>query len=147
MESFKKTRPMLFATAGILLLGLSSEVWAEGRADIGKIEYESNCAVCHGISGKGEDSSFKSELVRPIPDLTVLAKKNNGVFPFDLVYQIIDGRKEIKSHGSREMPIWGAAFKGETSVYFEQNSPYSSESIVRSRILALTEYLHRLQVK
>ena len=28
----------------------------------------------------------------PPTDLTVLAKNNNGVFPYDMVYQVIDGR-------------------------------------------------------
>lgn len=147
MAKATKLRKFLTVQAGILLIGLAIPVFAEGNPDIGKIEYDSHCAVCHGATGKGDDSILKSELVKPVPDLTTLAMKNNGVFPFDLVYQIIDGRKDIKSHGSRDMPIWGAAFKSETSVYFDQNSPYSSESIIRSRILALVEYLHRLQVK
>jgi mono/diheme cytochrome c family protein len=138
---------MLTVSVGMMLVGFSAFAGAEGNSDIGKLEYDAHCAVCHGVSGKGDDSSLKSELVKPVPDLTTLAKSNNGVFPFDVVYQVIDGRKDIKTHGSRDMPIWGSAFKSETSVYFDKNAPYSSESIIRSRILALVEYLHRLQVK
>lgn len=146
MTTAKKLRKFLTVPTGILILALAIPVFAEGNPDIGKIEYDSHCAVCHGASGKGDDSILKTELVKPVPDLTALAKKNNGVFPFDVVYQIIDGRKDIKTHGSRDMPIWGSAFKSETSVYFDQNAPYSSESIIRSRILALVEYLHRIQI-
>jgi hypothetical protein len=36
-------------------------------------------------------------------DLTVLTKKNNGVFPFDSVYEIIDGRKTVIAHGTRDI--------------------------------------------
>lgn len=147
MTRVTKPGNLLAVALGIILVNVSGYASAEGNPDIGKVEFDSHCAVCHGISGNGDDSALKSELVKPVPDLTTLAKNNNGVFPFDLVYQTIDGRKDIKSHGSRDMPIWGSAFKSETSVYFDQNAAYSSESIIRSRILALVEYLHRLQIK
>ena len=90
---------------------------------------------------------MKSELVKRVPDLTALARNNNGVFPFDRVYQIIDGRQEVKAHGPREMPVWGRAFNTQSSVFFENYPPYDAESAARSRILALTEYLYRLQAK
>lgn len=141
------TFALISLAAGSAGLMASVSVSAAGNSDIGKIEYDSHCAACHGLNGKGDDSPFKTELVKPIPDLTVLAKQNNGVFPSDRVYQIVDGRQEIKSHGSSEMPIWGAAFKSETSVYFDKNAPGSTEAAIRDRILALTEYLQRLQAK
>ena len=147
MKISTKLGAMSLATISAVLMGLSVTVFAEGNPDIGKIEYDSNCAVCHGLTGKGDDSVLKGELVKPIPDLTMLSKKNNGIFPFDAVYQMIDGRKEVKTHGTTQMPIWGAAFKSQTYLYSDQNSLYSSESVIRSRILALTEYLNRLQVK
>ena len=62
-----------------------------------------------------------------------------------LYNQLIDGRQEVKAHGPREMPVWGRAFNTETSIYFDNYPPQDSESAVHSRILALTEYLHRLQ--
>ena len=46
---------------------------------------------------------------------SVLAKKNNGVFPFDSVYEIIDGRKTIIAHGTRDVPIWGDRYTPEPS--------------------------------
>jgi cytochrome c1 len=114
--------------------------------DVGKMEYRSACSACHGYSGKG-DGPLKSELKRPLPDLTTLAKDNNGVYPFDRVYQIIDGRAEVKAHGSREMPVWGRAFNLQSSAFFENYPTNDTESAARSRILALTEYLYRLQAK
>jgi hypothetical protein len=55
--------------------------------DIGKIEFQSNCASCHGIGAKG-DGPMSGELKRRPADLTVLAKKNNGIFPLNSVYRI-----------------------------------------------------------
>ena len=94
--------------------------------DTGKYEYEAHCAVCHGLSGKG-DGIFSDQLKSVVPNLTELSKKNNGVFPFMRVYETIDSGK-VSGHGTREMPIWG-------------------ERYVRARILAVTEYINRLQVK
>ncbi|MGD9786980.1 MAG: cytochrome c [Sulfuricellaceae bacterium] len=146
MKISTKLRIMAVAHSGAMLIGSSATVFAEGKLDIGKSEYNSACAVCHGSTGKG-DGPFRSQLSNRVPDLTVLARNNNGVFPFDRVYQIIDGRQEVKAHGPREMPIWGQAFNMQSSIYFENYPAHDAESAARSRILALTEYLYRLQAK
>jgi hypothetical protein len=44
------------------------------------------------------------------------------------------------------MPVWGAQYSFKSAEAY-MDVPYSSESYVRSRILALTEYISRLQVK
>ena len=129
-----------------MLAGLSATAVAADKLDIGKMQYESACAVCHGPLGKG-DGPLRSQLVSRVPDLTMLTRNNNGVFPFDRVYQIIDGRQEIKAHGPREMPVWGRGFNMQSSIVFENYPPYDTESNARSRMLALTEYLYRLQAK
>jgi mono/diheme cytochrome c family protein len=148
MKIYSKLRINSATYIGIILISLSTNALALDRSDIkldiGKMEYDSACAVCHGLTGKG-DGPLKSQLTIPVPDLTVLAKNNKGVFPFDRVYQIIDGRQEVKAHGPREMPVWGHAFNTQSSIYFENYPAQNSESAVRSRILALTEYLYRLQ--
>jgi hypothetical protein len=46
----------------------------------------------------------------------VLSKNNNGVFPLNAVYEVIDGRKSIKAHGTREMPIWGLRYTPSPTV-------------------------------
>ena len=103
--------------------------------DVGKMEYQSSCAACHGIDAKGNGPVSK-ELKTPPTDLTVLAKNNNGVFPYDMVYQVIDGRNStISSHGTREMPIWGYRFGPPQAFRF------------KNRILAVIEYLKRVQEK
>ncbi|HUL97276.1 MAG TPA: c-type cytochrome [Usitatibacter sp.] len=116
------------------------------KVDLGKQEYNSRCAVCHGLTGKG-DGPYKGLGSQTIPDLTVLAKNNGGVFPFQKTYEIIDGRTELKAHGTRDMPIWGTAYRLESrEALFEV--PYNPpEGYVRARILALNEYLYRIQQK
>ena len=93
----------------ITIIGFSAYASAQ-NVDVGKAEYQSSCAACHGIDAKG-DGPVSKELKTPPTDLTVLAKKNNGVLPFNTLYEIIDGRNSlIVSHGTREMPIWGYRF-------------------------------------
>ena len=101
MKISRKLLTLSSTPIGVMLISLSASALAADKLDIGKMEYDSACAVCHGLSGKGDDGPLKSLLARPVPNLTVLAKNNNGVFPFDRVYQIIDGREEVTqaAHG------------------------------------------------
>ncbi|MGZ4975355.1 MAG: c-type cytochrome [Limisphaerales bacterium] len=88
------------------IIGFSACASAQDT-DVGKIEYQSSCASCHGIDAKGDGPVSKELKTRPA-DLTVLAKSNNGVFPYNRVYEMVDGRNStISSHGTREMPVWG----------------------------------------
>lgn len=138
------------AVVTALTFGASGAVNAQGKAkvDLGKKEFESKCAVCHGIAGKG-NGSYQELLKTPAPDLSVLKKNNGGVFPFDRVYGVIDGRTAVKSHGDSEMPIWGKEFNVEKTQAAEHyvDMPYDMEIYARGRILALIDYLNRLQVK
>jgi len=114
------------------------------KVDLGKQEYMEKCAVCHGNAGKG-NGPYSPMLRSTPPDMTQLAKQNGGVFPINRMYDMIDGA-DVPSHGSRDMPIWGRAYRIQAGEYYA-DSPYSSESFVRARILALVEYINRLQVK
>ena len=83
-----------------VIIGMSFSAYALAQdIDIGKIEYQSNCASCHGMDAKGDGPVSKELKTRPT-DLTLLAKKNKGVFPVNAVYRIIDGRDQIASHGT-----------------------------------------------
>lgn len=121
--------------------------------DLGRREYVSNCAACHGLTGKGDGPFLQflmdGEYVLPVlPDLTVLAKNNNGVFPTDRVHEVIDGRAELKAHGPRDMPIWGIEYREEAAAYYrEVFQVRDAESIVNDRIRALIAYLQTLQVE
>jgi mono/diheme cytochrome c family protein len=115
--------------------------------DIGEHEYFVSCASCHGGKGKG-DGPFAVWLKRPPTNLTTIQKQNGGIFPFDRVYQVIDGRTEVAAHGPRDMPIWGEAYKRDAiGGWGAFGTPNRVDSFVRGRILALTGYIYTLQEK
>jgi hypothetical protein len=70
------------------------------------------------------------------PNLTTFAMRNGGVFPSERLRQIIDGRG-VPSHGDRQMPVWGSAFKPTGTDRADDNS--------RARIEAIVEYLNGIQ--
>ena len=115
------------------------------RTDIGKVEYEARCATCHGVSGKG-DGPTAAYLTSKAPDLTTLTKRNNGIFPVADMYEVITGPKGASTHGTREMPVWGTAYRVEAGEHY-MDMPYDPEAYVRARVLALIEYVSRLQEK
>ncbi|MCP4615231.1 MAG: cytochrome c [Bradyrhizobium sp.] len=122
--------------------------------DIGKTEFQSSCAICHGPDGRGK-GPLSEQLKVPPSDLTVLARNNNGVFPTNSVYETILGSKPIPAHGTREMPIWGERFNPIVNLphyvdpsYWKKAGPEQSpDVVVRTRILAVIDYLNRIQQK
>jgi mono/diheme cytochrome c family protein len=80
-----------------------------GEAAAGEVIYFRYCAACHGKSLKG-DGPVASGLTKKPIDLTELAKKNDGTFPFDKVAAMIDGRETNRMHGTPDMPVWGEIF-------------------------------------
>jgi cytochrome c1 len=141
-------KPTIKMTVSAVALSVICGVtWAQApsqRSDFGKREFETNCVSCHGIGGKG-NGPIVDLLKRSPPDLTQLAKKNQGVFPMDRMYEVIDGAN-VPSHGSRDMPIWGRDYRVKDAEYYME-TPYNAEALVRGRILALLEYINRLQVR
>jgi mono/diheme cytochrome c family protein len=131
----------LLLTAAMLL---STEAFAQKeKADVGKLEFEAHCAMCHGMDAKGKGPQASSLKVA-LPDLTLLAKRNAGVFPTDRIIAVIDGRAEIASHGSREMPVWGDRYSINAAEHFA-GSPYEQEAFIRGRVLILVDHLRRIQ--
>lgn len=116
----------------------------KGKFDSGKDEYDSNCAVCHGSDAKGKGPYI--EFLRLAPtDLTTLAKRNGGVLPVNRLYETIEGAN-VPAHGSRDMPIWGSAYRAEAREFLVGPNQ-NREGYVRSRILSLIDYLNRVQVR
>ncbi len=130
----------LLATAlfcSIPTLGLAAEE-EEPAFVAGKLQFEKNCAICHGVNAKGHGPI--TPLLKKVPaDLTQLSKKNGCKFPFWQTYRMIDGREPIDAHGGRDMPIWGDRFREEAG------RQQGAESVVRGRILELIVYLQSIQ--
>jgi mono/diheme cytochrome c family protein len=139
-----KPRLSMAIAATFALSGISSTTLAADKTGVGKLEYQSNCASCHGNDGKG--GAYVDFLKVTPPDLSQLSKKNGGVFPLERVYSVIDGRQEVKAHGPRDMPIWGRDYQIKAGEYYVDIG-YDPEAYVRGRILALIDYLNRLQAK
>jgi hypothetical protein len=138
----------VFSVAASMLIGTMGVTKTQG-AEIGKFEYLNSCASCHGTTGKGDGPVVKS-LIKPPTDLTRLSETNSGVFPFARVSDVIDGRFELATHGTRDMPVWGEVYKRSWAQGQNGTLPYLAskeviESIVRVRILALIDYIFTLQ--
>jgi hypothetical protein len=99
--------------------------------------------VCHGKTGKGDGAQVELLTTR-VSDLTTLARRNGGTFPFVRVYETIDGTQTAKAHGPRDMPIWGADRQIKAAEHYV-DMPCNPQICVRGRILALTGHLARLQ--
>jgi len=141
----------------LMIAGLTAGFAAAAQtedSDIGKSEFQSSCASCHGADAKGK-GSVSDQLKIPPADLTILAKKNNGVFPTKAVYETIYGSKTVPAHGTREMPIWGERFNPIMNLPHIVDPSYDAlspsrelrEVVVRTRILAVIDYLNRIQEK
>ena len=78
----------------------------ESPAATGARLYARYCASCHGTQGLG-DGPLAMVLVAKPANLTRLAEKYGRPLPVDKLAAYIDGRRDVKAHGPREMPVWG----------------------------------------
>ncbi len=101
----------------------------------GEQMYKQYCATCHGIDAKG-DGPLAPLLKTPPPDLTTLARRHLGKFPYDYVANVLEFGPGVTAHGSSDMPTWGPIFR-----YFDKQN----ERIVKQRIRNLCNYLASLQ--
>lgn len=118
---------------------------AEAPRDTGPSLFAEHCAICHGETARGDGPLADLLKVAP-PDLTTLAARNGGSFPEERVYRTIDGRAELRAHGTRAMPVWGSAFRAQAIESADPSrGPTEPENVVTARILALVRYLESLQ--
>jgi len=103
----------------------------------GKQTYMQYCASCHGVDARGNGPAA-FVLKTPPPDLTTLAKRHDGKFPYEYVSDVLRFGTRIVAHGSSDMPIWGPIF-GSMDNY--------DLVAVRKRIKDLSDYLASLQQK
>jgi len=105
------------------------------KSMVGADLFKFYCSTCHGEDAKGRAAAASE---RPAaPDLTMLARRNDGVFPREHVLDVIrHGSGSLASHGPAGMPVWGAIFRGLDP----------DDTRAEIRIENLVEYLKSLQV-
>ncbi len=132
------------ASSAFLLLNLLlAATVRSAAAQPGIRDYQNYCAECHGLHGKGDGPSRLTIPMNPPPnDLTVMAKKNGGTFPFDEVVDSIDGRKNIPSHARLQMPFWGTTLQQPGKEFTPE-----SDAEVKKRIESMARYVESIQQK
>ena len=105
----------------------------------GELEFQTSCAVCHGVDARGQ-GIMRKHLSQPPANLRHLAQQNSGKFPFWEVYRIIEGRGVVPGHGSRDMPIWGDRFRADAG-----GDGKAAQTQAAGRILSLVFYLEHIQ--
>ena len=103
----------------------------------GDLMFRQYCAACHGADAKG-NGPVGAALKIPAPNLTTLAKRHGGKFPYDYVTGVLRFGPGFPSHGSADMPTWGPIFE-----YMDSHN----QSSVQQRIKNLCDYLASLQEK
>jgi mono/diheme cytochrome c family protein len=145
---------LVFALSLSMLLGVASVGRAQagggvsmvptgGQVTTGALQFREHCAPCHGPAGKGDGPVAKVLTSKPA-DLTMLAKNNNGEFPQKKVEAFIDGSEMVAAHGTREMPIWGTAFRRSHTA---SGVPQLTPQEINERIKLLVDYIKSIQEK
>ena len=111
----------------------------------GERMYKQFCAACHGSNAKGHGPAASSLKVPP-SDLTTLAKRYKGKFPYNYVSSVLHFGPGVSAHGSSAMPTWGPIFE-RLDDDSKGPSPLAREIAVRDRIQNLCDYLASLQAK
>jgi cbb3-type cytochrome c oxidase subunit III len=112
----------------LLLVSLACRVGFAAETQDGKLLYMQYCSACHGEQGHGNGPVSRYIAVK-IPDLTLLKKTHRGVYPSDQVLSAIDGRRDVRAHGDRQMPVWGEVFSMEERKYPERSGGLKAKLI------------------
>jgi mono/diheme cytochrome c family protein len=151
------TRSMGIALVGMLLAAITGTVLMGQAGAAGQTEtkvkkvpitrsdvtsgaqmWKDYCAACHGASGNGNGPAAET-LKSPPPDLSLMAKQNNGKFPAEHFAVVLKFGSGGHAHGTSDMPIWGPLFNSL--------EPHNTEGMTQLRIRNLTEYVESLQQK
>jgi mono/diheme cytochrome c family protein len=125
----------------LIALTLAASTWicprplAAAAAPNGAELFVTYCASCHGTEGTGNGPLARALRHAPA-NLTEIARNNGGMFPAARVRRIVEGR-DVESHGDRDMPVWGDAFK--------TTRDGRSRETADARIGAIVLYLESIQ--
>lgn len=119
----------------VLLATNDAALAGSRRIRQGRALYVEYCASCHGSSAEG-DGPVARALSTPPANLRRLAERFGNPLPEDQVARYIDGRAQVKAHGPRDMPVWGARFHYKSG---------ADERRVQQWIAELVAYLQSIQ--
>lgn len=128
---------ILILAALTRIAAAQSGTWATILRE-GADEYKESCVACHGTDAKG-GGELGQKLFKKPTDLTEIAKRTGGVFPFRRVFEIIAGDQPVEGHDTIHMPKYAERMKGTDF----QPGYYRAHL----RILELAHYLESIQVK
>lgn len=127
------------AVAGTLLGG--GLVQAEDvRVSEGQELFMRYCASCHGMNAKG-DGPASEAMVPPPTNLTTLAQRWGKPLTKSSLAEFIDGRRDVRAHGTSEMPVWGTRLTDPVPPSTAGGEPAAEN------IALLLDYLETLQVE
>ncbi len=140
---------------GVWLLASAAAAADPMAVEQGKSLYLKYCSACHGESAKGD--GVVSGLMQPKPpDLTTIAARNGGRFPFYETMLKISGQRATaedqdtslpgmpQAHGDPAMPVWGEIFSREE---LSKGSALDQHLQATGKIMLITEYLQSIQAK
>lgn len=111
---------------------------AVGSDDANEQLFQHYCSACHGPTGAGDGPL--AEILDPKPaNLTTIAQRNGGTFPFGEVLKTIEGKNRVKGHGESSMPVWGEAFD------VTARSPFKDRIELAGKLLLITIYIESIQ--
>ena len=103
----------------------------------GAAEFQRYCALCHGGDGRGAGPLTDADAMKKsAADLTQIAHRNDGVFPFSKIADTIRDGGSIAGHSPSRKMAWGKIFSAESD-------PVRAKAI----IFDVTRYIEGLQEK
>lgn len=112
------------------------------QADFGERSYRLFCVGCHGIDGRG-NGEVAEALDMDVGDLTLIARRNRGVFPATEVAAAIAGLSDSSGHKQLAMEPWAKMFAEEFRQFAQENATVNA--LVARRINHLVAYLESIQ--
>ncbi|MDX1740485.1 MAG: cytochrome c [Rhodothermales bacterium] len=113
------------------------EAAAYDPIDAGQTHYLRYCASCHGEDGRGEGPVAEA-LKDPPTDITRFRLEEEGTFRVDDLIEIIRGVRDVRAHGTREMPVWG-------NIWGDSEIQTATPEQIEQRINELVEYIRSIQ--
>lgn len=103
----------------------------------GSDEFGRYCSLCHGNDGRGAGPLTDADAMKKVAaDLTQIAKRNGGIFPFSKVADTIRDGGSIADHKPSRMMAWEKIFSAASD-------PVRAKAI----IFEVTRYVEGLQEK